>query len=140
MNTLGDEIVTLRGRLHALEQQSDFESFVRSDPRVPEMFTSLGNALEELSVSNEELRVQQDELAGSRDQLEAERRRYQALFDFAPDAYIVTNEDGVIREANRAAGSLLGILPERLIDRPLVVFVPIEHRKDFRTNLARIHV
>ena len=58
--------------------------------------------LEELRVADEELRVQNDELAASRDMIELERQKYHDLFNFAPDAYIVTDIKGMIREANVA--------------------------------------
>jgi PAS domain-containing protein len=65
--------------------------------------------LEELQVSGEELRVQNEELAAARQTVETERQRYQELFDFAPDGYLVTNAEGVIQEANRAAAGLLRV-------------------------------
>ena len=51
--------------------------------------------------------------------LEEERQRYQELFEFAPDGYLVTDALGVIREANRAASELLGIRAEFLRGKPL---------------------
>jgi PAS domain S-box-containing protein len=40
-----------------------------------------------------------------------ERRRYHDLFDLAPDAYLVTDLDGIIDEANLSASRLLGYTP-----------------------------
>ena len=37
----------------------------------------------------------------------SDRRRYQELFEFAPDGYIVSDGFGVIQEANQAALALL---------------------------------
>jgi len=39
----------------------------------------------------------------ARAQVEAERQLYLDLFESAPDGYLVTDEVGTIREANRAA-------------------------------------
>ena len=58
--------------------------------------------LEELNVAEEEMRQQADELILTRDQVEQERLRYMELFENAPDAYLITDEVGVVREANRA--------------------------------------
>src|SRR5438045_3432175 len=57
-------------------------------------------AMEELNVIWEDLKQRSDQLCG-------ERQRYAELFDFAPDAYLVTDPYGAITEANRAAGALL---------------------------------
>ena len=42
-------------------------------------------------------------LEASRQTVEVQRQRYQDLFEFAPDAYLVTDIEGTIWEANRAA-------------------------------------
>src|SRR5438105_6959556 len=60
-------------------------------------------AFEELQVAEEELHVQTEELSTSRALIEAERLRYRTLFERAPLGYIVTDEHGVITDANRAA-------------------------------------
>jgi len=43
--------------------------------------------------------------------VEAERQRYQDLFEFAPDGYLVTDAQGMI-QANRAAAKLLNAKQE----------------------------
>jgi PAS domain S-box-containing protein len=50
---------------------------------------------------------------------EVQRARYQAMFELAPDAAIVTDCAGVILEANLAAGELLGVAPGLLAGAPL---------------------
>jgi len=80
-------------------------------------------ALEELHNAQEELHQQSDELLYARDQLEEERRRYQDLFEFAPHAYLVTDEHGTIQEANRAAVKLFQIESRFLVGKPLSVYV-----------------
>ena len=84
---------------------------------------SLTSAVEELHVSEEELRAQSEEILRVEGMLEAERRRYQELFDLAPDAYLVTDAKGTILEANRAAGSLLRIPRVYMVGKPLSAFV-----------------
>jgi PAS domain S-box-containing protein len=70
--------------------------------------------------------------------VEVERQRYQELFEFAPDAYLVTDTLGVIREANRAAGLLLNVEPRYLAGKPLVNFFPAERRREFRARLINL--
>jgi PAS domain S-box-containing protein len=55
----------------------------------------------------------------SQERVREEQERYRHLFNFAPDAYLVTDEAGVITQANRAAESLLGLPRERLQGHPL---------------------
>jgi len=89
-------------------------------------------AIEELYVAEEELRLQHEELLGVRAELEDQRRRYEELFQLAPDAYLVTNPLGIVREANRAAAELLGIESRFLVGKPFATFVDAEDRADLR--------
>ncbi len=86
---------------------------------LPDVFEELNATIEELRVAEEEMRVQNEELLRTRQRVEAERHRYQDLFEFAPDGYLVTTLDGKILEANRAASTLLGIAPRFLKGRGL---------------------
>lgn len=51
------------------------------------------------------------------------RLLYQQLFDFAPDAHVVTDTAGVIRTANHSAISLLHTCKDFVLDKPLALFV-----------------
>lgn len=95
-------------------------------------------ALEELHVAEEELIQQNEELASMRTQIEAESKRYQDLFEFAPDGYLVTDALGTIREANRAAATMLNVSQHFLIGKPLVNFIPYEARSAFRLQLQQL--
>jgi PAS domain S-box-containing protein len=92
---------------------------------------------EELLVADAELRLQNEEIASARDVLEEERQRYQDLFEFAPDGYLVTDPDGLILEANQAASRLLGVPAAHLIGKPLAVYIAREDLKNFRWRLAK---
>lgn len=63
---------------------------------------------EELRANDAELRAQHAELMAALANAEHERFRYRELFEFAPDAYLVTDSIGLILEANKAASELLG--------------------------------
>jgi len=97
--------------------------------------TEIALMLEELNVAEEEMRQQADELVMTRDQVESERARYIDLFDEAPDAYLVTDDAGVVREANRAAERMLQIDRSRLRGKPLAAMVDEEFRRAFRLML-----
>jgi PAS domain S-box-containing protein len=98
----------------------------------------LGTALEELQVAEEELRTQNEELLAVQAQADAERHRYQDLFGFAPNGYVVTDAEGVIQEANRAAAELLGAEPRFLAGKPLVLFVESPDRPRLHDELSRL--
>jgi len=101
---------------------------------------ALANALEELRVVEEEVCQHNEELYRTRQRLEGERRRYQDLFDFAPDGYLVTDIHGKIHEANRAAADLLNISQKYLAGKILTNFVPEEQRRVFRSLLLQLRV
>jgi hypothetical protein len=95
-------------------------------------------ALEEVQIAQEELRQQNEELASIHQALEMERQRYQDLFEFAPDGYLVTDMGGKIQQANRAAATLLSVRQEHLVDKPLAIFVAQSDRKTFWTRLTQV--
>src|SRR5688572_18373607 len=87
--SFAQRIESMHGRVAALrrgEQQRWPEQDVPEEP-----FEEIHSALEELLVADEELRQQNEALAAAREALEAERQRYQELFEFAPDGYLVTD-------------------------------------------------
>ncbi len=81
------------------------------------------NLNEELQQTLEELAVSEEELKDQNIQLEDERHKYQDLFDFAPDGYLVTNPAGIVQSANQAIISQLAISRDFLVGKPLVVFI-----------------
>ncbi|MBD2114568.1 PAS domain S-box protein [Nodosilinea sp. FACHB-141] len=102
------------------------------------LLEELGLAVEELHIAEEELLAQNEQLAAANYIAEAERQRYQDLFNFAPDGYLVTDMNGVVQEANHAAVALLNLEQPYLIGKPLVSHVPPAERVSFRTLLNQI--
>ena len=70
--------------------------------------------------------------------VEAERRRYEELFDFTPDGYLVTDPFGIIKEANRAASALFSVPKDFLPGKSLTVFVAEEDHQAFRSQIVRM--
>ena len=93
---------------------------------------------QELNVTTEELCCQNEELQAAHQILAKERDRYQELFEFAPDSYLVTNRRGVIQEANRRAATLLNIVQGFLVGKPLIVFVAPKERKPFLAQFSQL--
>ena len=103
-------------------------------------FDEFDMALEELQLAQEELLQHNEELQTTRQTVEAERHRYQELFDFAPDGYLVTDAKATIREANRAAAELLNVPQNFLVGKPLDIFFTEEVRRVFLAKLKQLHL
>jgi PAS domain S-box-containing protein len=103
------------------------------DPVLAEALTELGTALEELRVTEEQLRADERYVSS----VQSDRERYRMLFEQAPTAYLLTDRDGAVRQANLRASALLGVGRQWLIGKPLVSFVQLEDRKAFRQRLLR---
>lgn len=93
---------------------------------------------EALETAEEALEQRNLELTRTQGQLDEERRRYQELFDLAPQAYLETDASGLIREANQAAAALLQKPVQFLRDKPLVLFVAAKSQSHFHELLFSI--
>ncbi|MFN6479262.1 putative bifunctional diguanylate cyclase/phosphodiesterase [Nostoc sp. DedQUE07] len=101
----------------------------------PEMITE---AFEELNTAMEELLTASEELKVTRAAVEKERQRYQDLFEFAPDGYLVTDTDGIIQEANHIAATLLGVQQKYLVGKPLILFIAQQDRQSFNYQINNL--
>jgi PAS domain S-box-containing protein len=93
--------------------------------------------LEELRVAEDELRLQNEQLAILNQALGLERQQYEELFEFAPDAYLVTDESGIIYDANIAAAELFDTSKKFLRGKPLIFFVDKQEHNNFFLELRR---
>ncbi|HXE58060.1 MAG TPA: ATP-binding protein [Gemmatimonadales bacterium] len=107
---------------------------VQQDPSV--LLDELRETLEELDTIQQQLKRRNQELAAANQAAEAERRRYRDLFESAPDGYLVTDDRGIIVEANRAATTLLRT-PD-LAGRPLAGFLAPEASAEFAERLVEL--
>ena len=80
-------------------------------------------------------RAENEEVLASRQTIDRERIRYRELFDHAPDAYVVTDVNGTIRDANRAAGRLLGVESRFLPGKSIQSFFEEAGRSQYRQQL-----
>jgi len=136
-STLTQHLAQAQARVAKLHQRAGY-SLLYQQGLLPDAFEELHTALEELRVAEEELRAQNEELSLTRRRVEVERQRYQYLFEFAPDGYLVTDAEGNILEANRAASQLVNIAPHFLRRRPLASLVHPEDLHEFHTRLATL--
>ncbi len=138
LDSFAQQIQFMQRRLDTLYRGACTE--VQAPPDLlPMAFKELGIVSEELEVAVEELQQQNAQLLVAQEAVERERQRYQELFEFAPDAYLVADAGGTIKEANRAAAKLLNVSPRFLAGKPIVVFVVEEERQNFHTQLTQLH-
>ncbi|CCH79340.1 putative PAS/PAC sensor protein [Nostocoides japonicum T1-X7] len=91
----------------------------------------------ELRAADEELRIQQREIE---DLLRSHRNRqwqHERLLGLLPTPVITTDAYGVIATVNSSAASLLGMRIDRLLRKPIQVFVAETDRSALRHDLSR---
>jgi two-component system sensor kinase FixL len=103
-----------------------------------EALAVLQTSMEELRAVEEELYQHHEAVAVAQQATAAVHQWYQALFDCAPDGYLVTDSQGIIQEANRAVAALLAVRQDFLVGKPLALFVVPEERPAFRTQRAAL--
>ncbi|MBE9019107.1 response regulator [Chroococcidiopsidales cyanobacterium LEGE 13417] len=113
--------------------------------KVTEALEEIAAALENLQLDIEEMQtsleasaVVEEELFGQNQQAMQERQYYYDLFQFSPDAYLVTDSNGVILKANRAIATLLHVPQNYLVGKPLAVYIAQSDRMSFRALLNQL--
>lgn len=86
-------------------------------PIVPEVLQSKVSVFVELSRTTQLLQLQAEERARA-------ERRFRAVLEAAPDAMVITHEDGIIELANSRADALFGRTRETLIGRDIRTLIP----------------
>jgi len=109
------------------------EELLRAKPsELPTLPTADVQALvHELNVHQMELEIQNDELCQAQLDLAHSRDRYSNLYDFAPVGYATLDKDGMIREANLTAATLLGAERKTMIGKNLSTWITREAQDDF---------
>lgn len=73
-----------------------------------------------------------------RQQAETKRRHFERLFEYAPDAYLVTDRAGGIQAVNIAAERMLGASRAHCLGRSLLLYTPIGERAVHRKVLEQL--
>jgi two-component system phosphate regulon sensor histidine kinase PhoR len=100
--------------------------------------SELQSVIQELRIAEEELRAQNEELLAAHAERDEAYRRYRELFDAGPDGLLVTDANGKILEANRAAAELLDVPLSRLRGKVFPVLVAAQSRRALRTALLSL--
>ena len=77
-------------------------------------------------------------LEEGRTALELEKKRYRNLFEYSPDAFLITDSSGVVIEANQAAASMLNAAQRELKGEGLLEYIAPQHKKLFMTLLRHL--
>lgn len=125
MTTL--QMLTLRrntslGRMATLEKRAE-RLGAQAAPVVRSALEELSAALDDVQVATEQLQALLDELATVRVELNAVREQHREFVDLVPVASVWTDATGEIAQANEAAAELLNVSAQRLVGRPLVLFM-----------------
>lgn len=131
-----DPVDGLRRLLGTLEERAA-DASVDREAAIVDAVRAAERLLRRIETS-ERSAVEQGARDALRQLLAIEQERYRGLFDFAPEAWFVTDSRGVIREANEAAGELLGVEARELRGRELHDLGPRSRRADVAELLARI--
>jgi len=95
-------------------------------------------ALEDLQVAFEQMQTSIEAAEVVEEELFQQKQHYQDLFHFSPIAYLLTDANGLILEANQTIAQLLNVPHVYLVGKPLVVFVTQGDRPGFRTRLNQL--
>src|SRR4029079_9119387 len=105
-NEITQEILQVHQRVNSLLRRADMTR-MPSEGFASEILPALRQAEEVLDEAETVLRRQDQELSAARDALTSEQQRYRELFELTTDGYVRTDLEGNVREANRAATTLL---------------------------------
>ena len=86
----------------------------------------------------EELDVMWEELQGQASLLLRENERYAEFFEYSPDAYVITDAGGNVREANQAALEILNAPRGDVVAHPLSKYVAEDDRVAFLTRTVSL--
>ncbi|HEY9737372.1 MAG TPA: helix-turn-helix domain-containing protein [Trichocoleus sp.] len=135
-DTLAKQVAALSERLSWLIPDSSTANGFQPDTTAA-VFKELGFAAEELNVALEEIQQQNESLTEAVTQIGLERKRYESLFKFAPQAYLTTDLEGIIQEVNLMASQLLEVPVQYLGGKPLAVYIHPDDRTVYRAELTR---
>jgi putative nucleotidyltransferase with HDIG domain/PAS domain S-box-containing protein len=103
-------------------------------PQIQRVMQDISTALQELKAI---VQIEAEQLPSEKAP-EAADRGYRDLFELAPDAYLVTDAQMIIRESNQAAAAMLQVGQALLPGKPLSDFIAAEDRPVFQASLIRL--
>ncbi|MBK9441429.1 MAG: PAS domain S-box protein [Comamonadaceae bacterium] len=114
-----DAAGVLRARAVALFQQRA-DPAVKSGSLSPQASAQL---LHEFALHQIELEIQNEELRNAQQALDTAQAGYFDFYDLAPVGFCSVDENGLVRQVNLTAASLLGLPRQQLIHQPISHFI-----------------
>ncbi|AFY84531.1 response regulator [Oscillatoria acuminata] len=102
------------------------------------VWTEIEVVLEDLQVMYEAMQANLDVATLIEQQLLQQNQHYYDLFQAAPIAYLVTDAQGIILEANSAIAQLLNLPPNYLVGKPLSLYIAKGDHLNFRARLHQL--
>ncbi|MBV5298174.1 MAG: PAS domain S-box protein, partial [Rhodoferax sp.] len=130
---LADAAGTLRARAEARLQQHPAQVATQPEGLAAQAMQEM---LHELQVHQIELEMQNDELRRTQQALNTQLAHFFGFYELAPVGYCSIDEDGLIRQVNLTASSLLGRPRSELINRPVSRFI-LKEDQDIYYQLRR---
>ncbi len=101
-------------------------------------FDAVNRLVQMLQVHQIELEHQNEELRIAQEELEVSRNKYVNLFDFSPVPYFTLDIEGVIKEVNLVASTMIGIDRNRLIGKRFISYVSLDDRDIFKSFIENV--
>ena len=128
--------LALRRQAENVVREDTTLSAIGGETQLPEV---VRQTLHELRVHQIELEMQNEELRRIQLLLDAARERYFDLYDLAPVGYYTLSEqDGLVLEANIAVATLLGVARSKLVGRRFSRFIVSAHQDNFYLNRRQL--
>ena len=67
--------------------------------------------------------------------LTEQTQRFEFLFDFIPHACLITDQGGIIQQANASAATLLGLRPSVLQGQSIFIFLHVPNRMELQSHI-----
>lgn len=113
--------------------------FMQVAPLLNKLTHDISQLLQALQAAVREANIQVEaDLAPASRVPDVEYLHYRDFFDFAPDAYLVTNPQIIIQESNQAAAAMLRMSQDILKNTPLALFIAGPDRPAFRASLTEV--
>jgi PAS domain S-box-containing protein len=135
IKALGAQVHEVTRRIALLELPRKAKEEEEEEEDLAEAARALDAAASDLSTAHEEL---EEEMGALRELLEEERIRYRDLFEWAPEAYLVSDPGGRVLAVNSAAEELFGYPRGVLLSGSLTRLLPMTERQAFRSMLGRM--
>jgi putative nucleotidyltransferase with HDIG domain/PAS domain S-box-containing protein len=111
----------------------------QTTPLLNRVMQNISQSLRDLQAAVQEAVLQAEaDMTSTGRAAEVDCRPYRDFFNFAPDAYLVTDAHMVIQESNQAAAAMLQMGRDSLKNKPLTHIIVEQDRPAFQASLTQV--